>query len=124
MGVTVMTDDGALFEVAVAATARRAGRAEAALRRALSAGLADGTIRDVDEALGESALILARALDAADAIGGLKGGYLAAQTQPALQKALHALRLPAELTPVPAPPPADSQTDTPEWLRDAFGTAE
>jgi hypothetical protein len=128
MGVTVMTDengtgwDGALFPTSVAAIG--SGRAESALHRALQAGLADGTIRDVDEALGESALILARALDAADRIGGLKGGYLAAQAQPAFQKALHALRLPAELTPVPAPPPSNGPTDLSELLGDSFGRAE
>lgn len=115
-------DDDALF--AVESAQRRAGRAEQALRRALQAGCDDGTIRDVDEALGESALILARALDAADAIGGLKGGYLAAQAQPAFQKALHALRLPAELTPVAAPPPSNGPTDLSELLGDSFGRAE
>lgn len=111
-------DEGALFGLDEARTGRM-GRVEAALRRSLSAGLEDGTIRDVDAALAQSALVLARALDAADAVGGLKGGYLAAQTQPPLQKALHALRLPAELVAVAAPLPApDSQQDLTNFLND------
>jgi hypothetical protein len=108
----------ALFEVGEARPAR-AGKTEAALVRAIKAGQDDGTIRDVDEALAESALVLARALDTADRVGGLKGGYLAAQAQPPLQKALHALRLPAELTAVPPPLPApDGQQELPNFLRD------
>jgi hypothetical protein len=100
------------------------GRAEASLRRTLQAGVRDGTICDIDEALGEAALIGARALDVADRIGGLKGGYLAAQALPAYQKALHALRLPAEVTAAEQPrPPASGQTEPPSWLSDAFGTA-
>lgn len=75
-------------------------------------------------ALAESAMVLARAMDTADAIGGLKGGYLAAQTQPALQKALHALRLPTEVAPAGVPLPGNGQQDTPSWVSDAFGTPE
>jgi hypothetical protein len=121
-----VTDEGALFDVGTAAAATRPGLAEASLRRSLAVGFEEGRlVHDVDQPLAESALILARALDTADRIGGLKGGYLAAQAQPALQKALHALRLPTELTAATPPAPApDSQTTAPEWLRDAFGTPE
>lgn len=118
---------GALFGESEVHALQPAGRVEAALRRALEAGTAAGTIVDVDEALAESALVLARTLDTADRVGGLKGGYLAAQAQPPFQKACHALRLPAELTAVAPPPPQaapDGQTGVPDWLRDAFGTPE
>lgn len=116
----------ALFGVATVAAATPAGRAESTLRTALAAAFDGGRlIAEVDQPLAESALILARALDTADRIGGLKGGYLAAQAQPAFQKALHALRMPAELTAsASAPPPQEGHTDTPSWLRDAFGTPE
>lgn len=122
-----MTDDAQepLFGVTAAeAGPRHPGRVEAALRRALEAGARDGTIRDVDEALAESALVLARTLDTADRVGGLKGGYLSAQAQPPLQKALHALRLPVELTAAtpPAPAAADDGAGLPDWFRD-LGTA-
>jgi hypothetical protein len=120
-------EGAALFDLEPAqAGPRQPGRAEASLRRALRAGVTDGTLRDVDEALGEAALIAARALDTADRIGGLKGGYLAAQSLPGYQKVLHALRLPAELAPVGPPPPAAGD-GTASWLddlRDSFGTAE
>lgn len=110
---------------------RRAGTPgvqETSLRWALGKAFEEGRLsRHVDGPLADSAMILARALDAADRIGGLQGGYLAAQTQPALQKALHALRLPVEVKPdaaVPLPVPPEGQGDAPSWVRDAFGTPE
>jgi hypothetical protein len=124
----VTADDAALFSIDPAAGVRRGppGRQEAALRRALEKGFTDGRlIADVDEPLAESAMILARVLDTADRIGDLKGGYLAAQAQPALQKALHALRMPAEITPTGVPLPAgegSGHTDLSGFLGDAFGT--
>jgi hypothetical protein len=109
------------------APARTQGRTERQLRAQLAAAFEAGRlVVDVDGALAESALILAAALDTAHNVGGLKGGYLAAQAQPPFQKACHALRLPAELaTPTAAPPKTpEGQTGTPDWanvLGDALG---
>jgi hypothetical protein len=115
--------DEALFAVEQAAPARP-GNVLASFRKAVAAGRAAGTIVAEDEALIAGTEVMCRALDAADRTGGLKGGYLAAQAFPPYQRALHALRLPAELTAAPAPPPAQSQTGTPDWLSEHFGTAE
>jgi hypothetical protein len=94
-------------------------------RRLVAAARAAGTLVDEDEALIEGVAVLAEALDTARAVGGMKGGYLAAQTFPPYQRGLHALRLPVELTAVSQGAPAgDGQTDTPSWLRDAFGSPE
>jgi hypothetical protein len=112
-----------LFELpAAAAGLHSPGAAEAALRAQLTAGFEEGRLADVDRPLAESALILARALDSADRIGGVKGGYLAAAAQPPFQKACHALRLPAELTPTPVP--SGGGVDLRSLLGDAFGTPE
>jgi hypothetical protein len=103
------------------------GPVERELHRSLALAVEEGRLtREVDGALAESAMVLARTLDTADAIGGLKGGYLAAQAQPALQKALHALRLPTEVaaSAVPLPVAQDGQGSAPDWIRDAFGSAE
>jgi hypothetical protein len=76
-------------------------------------------------ALIEGVRVLAEALDTARRIGGMKGGYLAVQALPPYQRGLHALRLPVELTAVSqGVPTGESHTDTPQWIRDAFGTAE
>jgi hypothetical protein len=97
----------------------------AAFRAAVAAGREAGTIVAEDAALIAGVEVMAEALDTAHRVGGLKGGYLAAQAFPPYQRGCHALRLPQELTAVsPAPPDADGQRDTPDWLRDAFGTAE
>lgn len=118
-----MSDDqGALFGPPPAGP-RKPGPVEAALRAGLAAGFESGKLMDEDRTLAESALVLAATVDTAHRIGDLKGGYLAAQAQPALQKALHALRMPAELTPA-AVLPSDSRTDLSGLLRDTFGTAE
>jgi hypothetical protein len=116
--------DGALFDVAAARPARP-GQVVATFRRLIAAGLEAGTIVPEDEALIEGVAVLAEALDTAHRIGGMKGGYLAAQTLPPYQRGLHALRLPIELTAV-SPPSAtpEGQSDRPHWLRDAFGSAE
>jgi hypothetical protein len=117
-------DDGALFGVADARQSRP-GRVLAAFRAAVAAGRAAGTIVPEDDALIAGVEVLAEALDTARTVGGMKGGYLAAQTFPPFQRGLHALRLPVELTAVsPGPAQPEGQTDTPDWLRDAFGTAE
>jgi hypothetical protein len=73
-----------------------------------------------------AALVIARALDAAHAIGGKSGGYMAAQLATPYREMLTALRLPAPVAPMPIPArgPAASAVDAPDWMRDAFGTPE
>jgi hypothetical protein len=110
--------DEALFAVEQAAPARP-GNVLASFRKAVAAGRAAGTIVAEDEALIAGTEVMCRALDAADRTGGLKGGYLAAQAFPPYQRALHALRLPAELTAATgAATGTESQTGTPDWLSD------
>lgn len=97
-----------------------------AFAAAVTAGLEAGQLVDEDRPLIEGARVLAEALDTARRLGGMKGGYLAVQALPPYQRALHALRLPVELTAVPQPAPGAGipAGDTPDWVRDAFGTAE
>jgi hypothetical protein len=120
----VSDDAGALFDVG-AARPSRPGRVLSEFRRVVAAAREAGTLLAEDDALIAGVEVMAEALDTARAVGGLKGGYLAAQAFPPYQRGCHALRLPVELTaatpPVPAP---DGHTDTPSWLRDAFGTPE
>lgn len=118
------TDDGALFGVAELRLELRAGRAEKALHAAAAAGESDGTLLATDAALLAAALIAARALDEADRVGGIKGGYLIAQSLTGYRETLHALRLPTAIVPGGVPLPSPDQGQAPEWLRDAFGTAE
>jgi hypothetical protein len=99
--------------------------------RALAAGEEDGTLIAADAGLIGAALIAARALDRADkplGAGNVKDGYLVAQLLTPYRETLNALRLPVALTPAtppaPAPDAGNGQTGTPDWLRDAFGTAE
>ena len=122
-----MTDAPALFGVEEVRPTRphTVGPVERELHRMITAALDEGRLsRDADGALAESAMVLARVLDTADATGGLKGGYLAAQAQPALQKALHALRLPTEVAPAGVPLPGNGHTDLSGLLGDTFGRAE
>jgi hypothetical protein len=116
----------ALFEVEFTRRDRGRGPVVTAFRKAIAWAEENGRVADEDGPLIEGAAVLAEALDTAHAVGGLRGGYLAAQSLPAYQKALHALRLPVELTAAtpPAGAPGDGQTEAPDWLRDAFGTAE
>lgn len=100
------------------------GRVEASLRKLLAAARVDGRVGEEDEPLAESAMVLARVLDTADRVGDLKGGYLAAQAQPPLQKALHALGLPVEIAPQGAALPGNGPTDLSQLLGDHFGKAE
>lgn len=125
-----MTADDALFDVPeLAADITKLGRAEAGLIRAVRAGEVSGTLIAVDAAAVGAALIAARALDRADkplGLGNVKDGYLVAQLLTPYREMLHSLRLPAALTPAAPPPPdpGNGQDQTPDWLRDAFGTAE
>lgn len=117
----------ALFGVEEVRPARpgTVGTVEKALQQQLATAYGEKLLMPDDvAALAESAMVLARTLDTADAIGGLKGGYLAAQTQPAFQKALHALRLPTEVAAPTVPNGGNGQTDLSGLLGDAFGRAE
>ena len=114
----------ALFDVD-AARPSRPGEVAATFARAVTAGLEAGTLVEEDRALIEGVRVLAETLDTARRIGGMKGGYLAVQALPPFQRGLHALRLPVELTAVSQPSSTpEGQPDAPNWLRDAFGTAE
>lgn len=118
-------DDGALFATDdLAALRRPVGEVEAGLRAAVTAGWEAGTLVEEDRGLIGAALVAARKLDAADRMHDKAGGYLVAQLLTPYRESLAALRLPAALTPVPPPPPAESQTGTPDWFREHFGTAE
>lgn len=122
--VLSVTADEGLFDVAEARPSRP-GQVAATFDRLVAAGRAAGTLVDVDDALVEGVRVLAETLDTARRLGGMKGGYLAVQALPPFQRGLHALRLPVELTAVSQPAAGpDSHTDTPEWLRDAFGRPE
>lgn len=121
------TPEAGLFDVVELREQQKAGRAEAALHRALAAAAEDGRLQPVDAALAAAALVAARALDNADRVGGLKGGYLVAQSLTGYRETLHALRLPAATLAVPVPLPAEGHTDLSGLLGDlgnAFGTPQ
>jgi hypothetical protein len=120
-----MSDD-ALFSTAEADAGYRPGRVEAGLIQAIRAAEEAGTVVPEDRGMIGGALVAARKLDRADADPSPKAGYLVAQLLTPYRETLAALRLPAALAPVapPAPVATESQTSTPDWLRDAFGTAE
>jgi hypothetical protein len=119
-----MTVSDALFDVEELAVPARAGRAEAGLGAALKAAADAELILDVDAGLVAAALIAARALDRAEAMPDKSAVYAVAQLLPPYQKALHALRLPAEAAPVAGRVPAGPATEGaggPSWLGDTFG---
>jgi hypothetical protein len=125
-----MSDD-ALFGIDHLTPDPKAGRVEKALLAAVAAARESGTLIEQDAGLVAGAMVAARALDFAEQLmripaAGTKGGYLVAQLLTPYRESLHALRLPAELTPAtpPAPEPAKSHSDVPDWLSDAFGTPE
>lgn len=124
-------ESGALFDVPeLAADPARLGRVEAAVYAALRAGADAGTVLPEDAGLAAGALVAARALDVADRMmsnptQAKAAGYLVAQLLTPYREALHALRLPAELTPAspPAPNAGNGQDELASWLGDAFGPA-
>jgi hypothetical protein len=119
--VTSDAADGGLFAV----PERPAGRVETGLRVAVTAGQDAGMLVDEDAGLIAAAFVAARALDRAETLPDKSAVYAIAQLMRPYQDALNALRLPAALTPATPPAPVtESQTATPDWLRDAFGTAE
>lgn len=120
----VTTDDTGLFDVAELAPLRNAGRAEAGVMAALRAAEAAELIQDVDGGLVAGVLIAARALDRAEALPDKSAVYAIAQLIPPFQKALHGLRLPAEVAAVggpPSPVPAPEASGAPDWLGDVLG---
>lgn len=119
-----MTDaprqDG-LFDVPELAALPYARRAEAGLLAALRAAADQGVILDLDAGLVGAALIAARALDRAEAMPDKSAVYALAQLLPPYQKALHGLRLPAEVVPAGTPrtpEPAGSGDGVPSWMSD------
>lgn len=116
---------GALFGVAELAALPNAGRAEAGLAKALEDAHSARIIGPTDAGLVAAALIAARALDHAETIASAKDrAYAVTALLPPFQKALHGLRMPAEVTPanVPADPnPAGAAATSGDWLGDALG---
>jgi hypothetical protein len=120
----VNEDQAGLFEVDELAALPNAGRAEAGLVAALRSAEAARIVGPADAALAAAALVTARALDRAEALPDKTAVYAIAQLLPPFQKALHGLRLPAEVTPVqegPAVGPADEGAGVASWLGDALG---
>jgi len=114
----------ALFDVAPSPAAPTGpGRVELELDKALKAAWERQTLIDEDRGLIGGALAAARAIDNAERIGGLKGGYLIAQALTPYREALHALRLPAAVNPAEQPRgAAAAPSAVPDWLGDQFGT--
>lgn len=126
--MTEPNPQGGLFDVDALVAERRPGelgRAERMLQTAIRAATERGVLIEEDAGLIGSALVGARALDNAERVGGLKGGYLVAQLQTGYRETLQALRLPAEVAPAETPRnPDSSHPDLSSWLGDAFGTPE
>jgi hypothetical protein len=121
----VSTDEGALFgEEEV--TGAPMGAVEAGVRRALAAGLEAMIVGPTDAALAEAAVVAGRALDRANRLPDKSAVYAVAQLMRPFQDALHALRLPAEVTPaaVPSAPAENSPSSLGDLLGDALGRPE
>jgi hypothetical protein len=118
-------DDGALFGTETVRAAARPGQVAATFARVVADARNAGRLVPEDDALIDGVAVLAETLDTARRIGGMKGGYLAVQALPPFQRGLHALRLPVELTAATQPTATpENAGDAPDWLRDAFGSAE
>lgn len=103
------------------------GTAERGLMAAVAAAARAGRLGEEDQGLIGSALVGARALDDADRFAGTKGGgpYAVAALLTPYRETLQALRLPAAVLPDETPPPpGESQSSTPGWLSEHFGTPE
>lgn len=104
-----------------------AGPAESAVHASVEAGREACILGDTDAAMIAGALAAARALDCAERLPDKTRVYAVAQLMRPFQDALHALRLPAQLSPasIPVAGPAPSEpSGAPDWLRDAFGSPE
>jgi hypothetical protein len=116
-------DAESLFDVPeLLAVPHRIGRAEAGLIRALQAGHDAGLLLPEDAGLIGAALVGARQLDAIDTNPGMKTVYAYAAAATPYRETLQALRLPAAVMPSDPRAPAAAEANTPDWLRDAFGT--
>lgn len=108
----------------LAAPLPNARRAEAGLHAALVKAQEDGVVVQLDAGMVAGALVCARALDRAEALPDKTAVYAVAQVFPQFQRALHALRLPAEYAPggePRLPDPAPDAGSAPSWLGDALG---
>lgn len=116
-------DQAGLFDVDELVALPNAGRTEAGLVAALRAAVDAHIVGPSDAALAAAALVAARALDRAEALPDKTAVYAVAQLLPPLQRALHGLRLPAEVVPVVEPPadPAVGSGANPASWADAFG---
>jgi hypothetical protein len=115
---------GGLFDVPELAPLPNARRAEAGLTKALEEAAASSIIGPTDAGLVAAALVAARALDGAEAIRDPKDrAYAVTALMPPLQRALHGLRIPSEVTPADVPPevPAASASGAASWLSDELG---
>lgn len=116
---------GGLFDVPELAALPNAGRVEAGLHRALVEAEELALVRPEDAGLIGAALEAARAIDAAATIRDPKDrAYAVTALLPPYQRALHGLRIPAEVAAVGTPrtpEPAPGGGGAPEWLRDEFG---
>jgi hypothetical protein len=119
---------GGLFDVDEVLAERRPGelgRAEKMLAQAIRVAAENGALIREDLGMIGAALVAARALDNAERIGGLKGGYLVAQLQTPYRETLQALRLPAEVAPAEVPRnPAGDPADAADWLSADYGVPE
>lgn len=118
-------DQGGLFDVPELAPLPNARRAEAGLTKALAEAAAAHIIGPTDAGLVAAALVAARALDGAEAIRDPKDrAYAVTALMPPLQRALHGLRIPSEVTPADVPPdpaPTGGGLGAPDWLSDELG---
>lgn len=115
---------GVLFGVPELGCLPNARRVEAGLVRALQEAEEARIIGPADAGLAAGALVAARALDRAEALHDKAAVYAIAQLLPPFQRALHGLRLPAELTPATVPqdqPPAPAGAAGSDWLSDQLG---
>lgn len=114
-------EDGALFGVPeLEVDTAKVGRVEAGLARSIDAGEKAGTLVPEDAGLIGAALVAARALDVAERSS--KPAYAVAALLTPYRECLAALRLPAAIAPAAPRPPAGGAPDTPDSLRDLFGT--
>jgi hypothetical protein len=99
---------------------------EAGVRRALAAGAEAMIVGPTDAALAEAAVVAGRALDRANRLPDKSAVYAVAQLMRPFQDALHALRLPAQLSPASVPPSsgAERPSSLGDLLGDAFGRPE
>lgn len=120
-----MTD--ALFDVPEIETdPDEMGPVEAATLRSIAAGIDAAILSEVDAGMSAGALLAARNLDKADRLPPKSAVYAVAQLMRPYQDALHALRLPAALSPASVPTMAEPEAGSSlkDLLGDTFGRPE